>query len=129
MHDLGKVGISDAIMNKPDKLTKEEYEIMKSHAQIGYDILKNSERPILKAGAIIAHQHHERYDGTGYPRGLKQKEIHLYGRITAIVDVFDALISDRVYKKDGRWIKSLNIFKSNVENISILNLQIFSYLI
>ena len=111
MHDLGKVGISDAIMNKPDKLTKEEYEIMKSHAQIGYDILKNSERPILKAGAIIAHQHHERYDGTGYPRGLKQKEIHLYGRITAIVDVFDALISDRVYKKGWKMDKIIKYFQ------------------
>ncbi|SOC08793.1 HD domain-containing protein [Ureibacillus xyleni] len=133
MHDIGKVGISDAIMNKPDKLTKEEYEIMKCHAQIGYDMLKHSERPILKAAAIIAHQHHEKYNGTGYPRGLKQKEIHLYGRITAIVDVFDALISDRVYKKGWKMEKIIKYFQDQrgihfdpeLTDIFLLNIQEF----
>ena len=111
MHDIGKIGISDDIMNKPDRLTAEEYEIMKSHAQIGYEMLKHSERTILKAAAIIAHQHHEKYDGTGYPRGLKQEEIHLYGRITAIADVFDALASDRVYKKGWEMEEIVSLFK------------------
>ena len=99
MHDIGKVAIPDHILNKPARLTKEEFEIMKTHAQIGYDMLKHSNRPILKTAAIIAHQHHEKYDGSGYPQGLKGDEIHIYGQITAIVDVFDALGVDRVYKK------------------------------
>lgn len=111
MHDIGKVAIGDHIMNKPGKLTAEEYEIMKSHAQIGYDMLKYSERPILNAAAIIAHQHHEKYDGSGYPRGLKKEEIHLYGRITAIADVFDALASDRVYKQGWEINQIVNFFK------------------
>lgn len=99
MHDIGKVGISDAILNKPGKLTAEEYEIMKSHAQSGYDMLKHSGRPIMKAASIIALQHHEKYNGSGYPQRLKGDQIHIYGRLTAIADVFDALASDRVYKK------------------------------
>ena len=98
MHDIGKVGIPDAILNKPAKFTDEEYEIMKQHSQLGYDMLKNSHRPILKLAATIAHQHHERYDGTGYPQGLKGEEIDISGRITALADVFDALGSSRVYK-------------------------------
>lgn len=99
MHDIGKVGISDSILNKPGKLTLEEYETMQSHAISGYEMLKHSSRPILKTAAIIALQHHEKYGGGGYPQGLSGEEIHLYGRITAIADVFDALASDRVYKK------------------------------
>ncbi|NGZ76379.1 HD domain-containing phosphohydrolase [Saccharibacillus alkalitolerans] len=99
MHDIGKVGISDAILNKPGKLTAEEYATMQSHALSGYEMLKHSNRPILKTAAIIALQHHEKYGGGGYPQGLKGEDIHLYGRITAIADVFDALASDRVYKK------------------------------
>ena len=73
MHDLGKVGIPDAILNKPGKYTDEEYAVMKRHADIGYRILAKSERPILKAAAIIAHEHHERWDGTGYPRRLERR--------------------------------------------------------
>ncbi|WP_170314984.1 HD domain-containing phosphohydrolase [Saccharibacillus brassicae] len=99
MHDIGKVGISDSILNKPGKLTEEEYATMKTHALSGYEMLKHSTRPILKTAAIIALQHHEKYSGGGYPHGLRGEEIHLYGRITAIADVFDALASDRVYKK------------------------------
>ncbi|MCJ8326695.1 MAG: PAS domain-containing protein [Campylobacterales bacterium] len=99
MHDIGKVGIPDNILNKPGKLTKEEYEIMKTHAQLGYNILKGSKREILQTAAIVAREHHEKWDGSGYPRGLKGKKIHIYGRITAIADVFDALGSNRVYKK------------------------------
>jgi len=99
MHDIGKVAIPDSILNKPGKFTEEEFEIMKNHSQIGYEMLKGSNKTILKAAAIIAHHHQEKYDGSGYPQGLKGDEIHLYGRITAIADVFDALGSDRVYKK------------------------------
>ncbi len=99
MHDIGKVGIPDAILNKPGKLTYEEFEIMKMHSELGHDLLKNSQRDILKIAAIVAHEHHEKYNGKGYPQGLKGEEIHIYGRITSVADVFDALGSERVYKK------------------------------
>lgn len=99
MHDIGKIGISDAILLKPGKLDPDEYEIMKTHSAIGYDILKNSSRPLLKAAAIIAYEHHEKWDGSGYPNALRGNEIHIYGRITALADVFDALSCERVYKK------------------------------
>ncbi len=111
MHDIGKVGIPDAILNKPSRLTKEEFEIMKNHSEIGYNILKNSKRPIIKAASIIAYQHHEKYNGSGYPRGLSAKQIHIFGRITAIADVFDALGSDRVYKKAWELEKILDFFE------------------
>lgn len=99
MHDIGKVGISDRILNKPGKLTEEEFEIVKKHSQMGHDILKHSKRKIIETATIIANEHHEKYDGTGYPKGLSGEDIHIYGRITAITDVFDALGNDRVYKK------------------------------
>jgi len=99
MHDIGKVAIPDHILNKPGKLTPEEFEIMKTHAQLGYEMLKHSERPILKTSAVIAHTHHEKYNGKGYPRGLAGDAIPIEGRITSIADVFDALAHDRVYKK------------------------------
>lgn len=111
MHDVGKLGIPDAILNKPGNLTKEEFEIIKTHSLIGYDMLKNSSRSIMKSAAIIALQHHEKYDGTGYPQGLKGNQIHIYGRITAVADVFDALGSDRVYKKAWELDRILNLFK------------------
>jgi len=99
MHDIGKVGIPDDILKKAGKLTFEEFEIMKTHSEIGFNILNGSKRPVLQAAAIVSLSHHEKYDGSGYPKGLKGKNIHLYGRITAIADVFDALGSERVYKK------------------------------
>jgi len=99
MHDIGKVGIPDAILNKPGKLTDDEWKIMKTHAALGYQMLKNSKREILQAAAIVSHTHHEQWDGNGYPKKLKGEGIHIYGRITAIADVFDALGSDRCYKK------------------------------
>lgn len=99
MHDVGKVGIPDAILLKPGKLTTEEFELMKTHTTTGYKILKNSNREIMKTAAVVAHEHHEQWDGKGYPQGLKGEKIHLYGRITKIADVFDALSSDRCYKK------------------------------
>lgn len=112
MHDIGKVGIPDSILNKPGKLTKDEFEIMKTHARLGYEMLAYSKRPILKAAAIIAHEHHEKYDGSGYPKGLKGEDIHIYGRITAVADVFDALGSERVYKKAWSLEKIVALFKA-----------------
>ncbi|QKF66724.1 multi-sensor domain-containing two-component system response regulator c-di-GMP phosphodiesterase, RpfG family [Arcobacter venerupis] len=99
MHDIGKVGVPDSILNKPGKLDENEWKIMRKHTVIGFNILKNSKREILKAAAVVAMTHHEKWDGTGYPRNLKGQDIHIYGRITAIADVFDALGSHRCYKK------------------------------
>lgn len=99
MHDIGKVAIPDHILNKPGKFTPDEFEIMKTHAALGYAMLKTSDKKILKAAAIVAHEHQEKFDGTGYPQGLHGSNIHIYGRITAVADVFDALGSDRCYKK------------------------------
>ncbi|MDG0793112.1 GAF domain-containing protein [Cohnella ginsengisoli] len=98
MHDIGKVAIPDAVLNKPGKLTDEEYDIIKSHTRIGHQLLKGSRRELLAAAAIIAEQHHEKWDGTGYPNGLAGEDIHIFGRITAVADVFDALSAERVYK-------------------------------
>ena len=99
MHDVGKIGIPDRIMLKPGKLTPDEFEIMKGHAQIGFELLNGSASKILQSAATIALSHHERYDGTGYPEGLCGDAIPLFGRIVAVADVFDALISERPYKK------------------------------
>jgi len=99
MHDIGKIAIPDAILKKPGRFDENEREIMNTHAELGYHMIKQSKRALLKTAAIVAYEHHEKYDGTGYPRGLKGDEIHIYGRITALADVFDALGSDRVYKK------------------------------
>jgi len=111
MHDIGKIGIPDNILNKPGKHTEEEFEIMKTHALLGYEILSASKKGILKAAATIAYEHHERWNGNGYPLGLKGEEIHIYGRITAVADVFDALGSDRCYKKAWPLEKILALFK------------------
>ena len=98
MHDIGKVGIPDRILNKNGPLTPEEFDEMKRHTLLGYGLFARSERQLLKVAATVAYEHHERFDGTGYPRGLQGQDIHLYGRITAVADVFDALGSARVYK-------------------------------
>ena len=98
MHDLGKVSIPDAILNKPGRFTDEEYAKMKSHALVGEQTLQKSKRELLRFAATIAGSHHERWDGSGYPRGLKGEEIPLAGRICAVADVLDALASPRCYK-------------------------------
>jgi len=99
MHNVGKLAIPDAILNKPSSLTEEENSVMRTHAQAGYEMLKNSSRPIMRVAAIIALEHHERFDGTGYPFNKKGGEISIYGRIVAIADVFNTLGCKRVYKK------------------------------
>ncbi|GHV06198.1 phosphodiesterase [Campylobacterota bacterium] len=99
MHDIGKVAISDSILNKPSKLTDDEFREMKAHAKFGRDVLGGSGSKLLDMAAVIAYEHHERFDGKGYPRGLKAHEIHIYARIAAIADVFDVLGTKRCYKE------------------------------
>jgi len=111
MHDIGKIGIPDSILNKPGRLTDGERVIMNTHAQLGFDMLSHSDKELLRMSAIIAYQHHEKWDGTGYPHGLVGEDIHIYGRITAIADVFDALGSDRAYKKAWEDEKIFTLFK------------------
>jgi len=99
LHDVGKVAIRDNILLKPGKFVADEFEIMKTHSEIGAQILEGAEKfPIIETGRIIALEHHEKYDGSGYPSGKKANEINIYARIVAIADVFDALNSRRVYK-------------------------------
>jgi response regulator RpfG family c-di-GMP phosphodiesterase len=111
MHDIGKVAIPDAVLNKPGRFDEEERRIMDTHAELGYEMLKMSNRPLLKCAAIVAYEHHEKWNGTGYPNKLKGEEIHIYGRITALADVFDALGSDRCYKKAWDDEKIFQLFK------------------
>lgn len=99
LHDIGKVAVPDNILNKPDKLTNEEFEIIKKHSQDGYEMLKHSDRMLLKTASKIALYHHEKWDGSGYPSGLIGEQIPICARIVALADVFDALGTDRVYKK------------------------------
>lgn len=112
MHDMGKIGIPDAVLNKPGKLTPEEFALMQTHTTLGHQILSQSERPILKTAALVAHQHHERWDGKGYPRGLSGLDIHVFGRIVSIVDVFDALTNDRCYRPAMSLAEALAIMTS-----------------
>ncbi len=111
MHDIGKVAIPDAVLNKPGKLDYEEREIIKTHSKLGYEMLRHSNRDLLKCAAIVAYEHHEKWDGTGYPNQLKGEDINIYGRITALADVFDALGSYRCYKDAWPDNKILNFFK------------------
>ena len=99
LHDIGKIGIPDNILLKPDKLDEDEWQIMKTHTSIGYELLSNSQCDIMKLAQSIALNHHEKWDGSGYPNGLKGTEIPLEARIASICDVFDALTSVRPYKK------------------------------
>lgn len=99
LHDIGKVAIPDSILLKPGKLTPEEFRIIETHTTRGFELLHNSHSEYLKAGAVIAKTHHERWDGTGYPDKIAGEDIPLFGRIVSILDVFDALISERPYKE------------------------------
>jgi len=111
MHDIGKVAIPDSILNKPGRFNDEERVVMDTHAKLGFDMLKNSHRELLQLAATVAYEHHEKWDGSGYPRGLQGENIHIAGRITALADVFDALGSERVYKKAWEDERIFNLFK------------------
>ena len=113
MHDIGKVGTPDHILLKPGRLTSEEFGIMKQHATIGYEILRDSVSLLLQCAAELALVHHEKYDGSGYPRGLAGAAIPLRGRIVAVADVFDALTSERPYKKAWTLEAAADFLKSN----------------
>jgi putative two-component system response regulator len=108
LHDIGKIGIPDRILLKPGKLTDEEWKIMKTHTTIGGVILENGNSDVINMGHVIAMTHQEKYDGSGYPKGLMGKEIPLVGRIVSVADVFDALTSDRPYKKCWSVSKALD---------------------
>jgi len=111
LHDVGKIGVPDRILTKPDRLTDEEYAVMKNHTSIGANILK--EVRMLKRELPALSEHHERMDGNGYPRGLADDEISLAGRIVAVADVFDALTSDRPYRKALEVEEALDILNSD----------------
>jgi response regulator RpfG family c-di-GMP phosphodiesterase len=133
MHDVGKIGIPDTILNKPGRLTQEEFEIIKTHTLIGYDILKHSDREIMCAAADIALEHHERWNGKGYPQSLQGDKINIFGRITGLLDVFDALSYKRVYKDAWPLEKILNLIKAErgehfdpkLVDLFITNLDVF----
>lgn len=111
MHDIGKIATPDSILKKQGKLTREEFEVMKGHTIIGARMFDGSNSPILKAAADICRSHHERWDGSGYPYGLKGEKIPLFGRILAVVDVFDALLSKRCYKASWAYADGLQYIK------------------
>ncbi|HET8806879.1 MAG TPA: HD domain-containing phosphohydrolase [Methylophaga sp.] len=113
MHDIGKITIPHEILHKAGKLTEDEFAIMKTHTTRAYEILKHSRRKYSKAAAIIAYQHHERWDGKGYPQGLIAEDIHIYGRVAGIIDVFDALLHKRVYKDAWSFDETFNYLKAN----------------
>ncbi len=99
MHDIGKITVPHDILHKPGRYTEQEFELMKTHTTNAYELLSKSNHKLIKAAAIIAHEHHEKWDGSGYPRQLKANDIHIYGRIVALADVIDALTHARCYKK------------------------------
>ena len=110
LHDFGKIGVPDHILHKPGRLDADEWEIMKTHASLGGDMLAKSKREILQTAAIISSQHHEKWDGSGYPLGLRGEDIHIFGRISAVADVFDALGSRRCYKDPWSLDKIFSLF-------------------
>jgi HD-GYP domain-containing protein (c-di-GMP phosphodiesterase class II) len=112
MHDIGKVAIPDAILHKPGALTDEEFDQIKGHTLIGHQLLRHSKRELLRAASIVALEHHEKWDGSGYPQRLRGEEIHIYGRITAVADVFDALGSARAYKQAWELDRILALFEA-----------------
>ena len=113
LHDIGKIGIDEKILNKPGRLTPEEYEIMKTHSVIGYDMLDSIElyqdEELVKVAKEICRWHHERYDGRGYPDGLKGEEIPVSAQVVSLADVYDALVSERVYKKAFSHEQAMNM--------------------
>ncbi|MCV2886663.1 DUF3369 domain-containing protein [Aestuariibacter sp. AA17] len=112
LHDIGKLKVPEEILNKHGRLSDSERDVIKNHAQCGYTLLKGSKRPIIQAAAIVARDHHEYWDGSGYPRGLKGEEIHVFCRITAVADVYDALRCGQPYKEPWPVEKVIEVFKS-----------------
>ncbi|WP_041957983.1 HD domain-containing phosphohydrolase [Sulfurospirillum arsenophilum] len=135
LHDIGKVGISDEILNKPDKLNDQEWEIMKRHSVMGYEMLIDSEFELMRLAATIALEHHERWDGEGYPHGKKGENIALVGRICSVADVFDSLLDKRVYKdpweekvvRDYFVMMKGSQFDPNITDILLDNFDMFIY--
>ena len=124
LHDVGKIGISDTILLKPGKLTGDEFAIIETHSALGYNILKDTKSPYLQAGAIIALMHHEKFSGGGYPNSLIKDGIHIFGRIVAVADVFDALTTKRPYKEPwpiGRALELIIQEKNNQFDPEIVN--------
>jgi len=113
LHDLGKVRIDQGIINKPGKLTDEEMGEMKRHPNLGFKILQETKQ-MTEESKIIVLQHHERFDGTGYPKGIRGDDLHVYGKICAIADVYDALTTDRPYRKKMQPFEGLKIMKEQM---------------
>ena len=112
LYDIGKIFIADSIINKPEHLTDDEYAVMQSHPKLALKIFKNSSKKLVNAAAIIAYEHHENYDGTGYPRGLKGEEIHIYARIVSIVSVLEALLERKSYKEAWSFDEAVRYIQS-----------------
>jgi len=137
LHDIGKILIDEKILHKPSQLNNEEFEIMKQHPQYAYNVLKKSKQKLIQSAAIISYQHHENYDGSGYPQGLKGEDIHIFGRIVAIADVLDALTHKRVYKEAWSFAESAKFiidnkgkkFDPNLVDIFHNNLAVFKKII
>ena len=133
LHDIGKILVDNSILHKPDKLTDEEFKKMKEHPKYGLKILNRSEKRLIKVAKVIAYQHHENWDGSGYPKGLKGEEIHIFGRIVAIADVLDALTHTRSYKKGWNFDEAIRFiidqkgkkFDPRLVNIFEENLEVF----
>lgn len=113
LHDVGKIGIPESILSKPGDFTPEEWEFVRRHPITGADLLKGTSLNVLNIAEVIALTHHERWDGSGYPRGLKGEEIPLSGRIFAVADVFDALTTKRVYKPEIDVVKAIDLLKNS----------------
>lgn len=111
MHDIGKIGIPDSVLQKPGKLDNDEWNIMRTHCKIGAEIIGEHSSELLKIAKTVASQHHEKWNGKGYPRGMKGDEINLYARIVAVADVFDALTSKRPYKDEWSVERAVNLIK------------------
>lgn len=111
LHDVGKIAIPDSVLLKNGRLTPEEFRVIMTHSQLGYDMLRHSNRVILKAAATIAYEHHEKWNGSGYPNGLAGDDIHIYGRIVAVADVYDALACKRCYKEPWEHEKIVSLFR------------------
>lgn len=140
LHDIGKLRVPVEILTKPTALTQEEIEIVREHADSGYDMLKDSQKPIIRTAALLAREHHEHWDGNGYPRGLKGKEINIYSRIASVADVYDALRGTRCYKEPWAVEKVIEKFQSEkgkqfdpdlvdalIQNINKFEAIIFAY--